>query len=55
LAKQKSLEESLSKKGRTTVKKHVQESAAEKGKKRRRDTLTDKVTIVCVIIHVDID
>ncbi|CAB4441732.1 unnamed protein product [Rhizophagus irregularis] len=42
LAKQKNLEESLSKKGRSTVKKPAQETTAEKGKKRRRDTLTDK-------------
>lgn len=55
LAKQKNLEESLSKKGRSTVKKPAQETTAEKGKKRRRDTLTDKVTRVCFIIYVDID
>ncbi|RIA85605.1 MRG-domain-containing protein [Glomus cerebriforme] len=42
LAKQKNIEESLNKKGRSTVKKSVQETTAEKGKKRRRDTLTDK-------------
>ncbi|CAI2172914.1 15259_t:CDS:2 [Funneliformis geosporum] len=42
LTKQKQIEESLNKKGRSTIKKTVQETTIEKGKKRRRDTLLDK-------------